>query len=160
MNAQALAIDPAAYQAELEAEITKQTPDLRIVETPATAKTREPAANALMHSGAYKLLGAVNFGILAAFWIVFQGHAEALFMVAISGVYLAAYMGTPWMMSRIGGRVEREEEKGTFSDFLSTPFETWTGIITGREALLQVLLIPGAVLMAVIGMTFIIAGAR
>ena len=76
-------------------------------------------------------------------------------MVAISGVYLAAYLGSPFVMSRVG-RIDPPLES-SFQQFLKAPFTTWTGVITGREALLQVVLVPGAILFAVIGMGMIIA---
>ncbi|MFC2953337.1 hypothetical protein ACFOOP_15480 [Marinicaulis aureus] len=126
---------------------------------PAISLVKMTRPNTTMHGGVFKSLALVYAALLAVFWLAFQGDREALFMVAISAVYLAAYMGTPFMLSRVGGRVDPAEDK-SFAAFLREPFETWTGIVTGREAMLQVLLIPMAILIAGCGMGVIIAVSR
>jgi len=119
---------------------------------------KSAVANTSLHGGVFKTFAGINVAILGVFWMTFQNDAEALFMVAISGVYLAAYLATPYLMSRIG-RIDAPQKK-PFHDFLNEPFETWTGVLKGREALLQVLLIPIAILIAVAGMGLIIATVR
>ena len=143
-------IETTVFEAELEAVTKRQKPHLSIVEGPALQNTS-------MHPAAFKLFAALNVGVLGVFWLTFRGDAEALFMVAISGIYLAAYVATPWIMSRIGAF----DAPNTlpFSSFLEEPFETWTGVISGRDAVLQVLLIPSAILSTVIGMSLIIQWA-
>ncbi len=145
-------METVVFETELEqATQSPQRPHLTLVPKPAPANTT-------LHNGAFRALAVVNVAILAVFALTFLGDAEALFMVAISGVYLAAYMATPYIMSRVG-RFDTPQAK-PFHQFLNEPFETWTGVITGREALLQVLLIPTAILIAVTGMALIIAGVR
>lgn len=118
----------------------------------------QPAAraypNTRLHGQVVKMLAGINAFIIGAFWVIFQGDAEALFMVAIGGVYLIAYLGTPWAMARVGG-LKLDEQK-SFGEFLREPFETWTGVITGRQAAIQVLLVPSAIALAVVGMGMII----
>lgn len=141
-----------------------------LIEAELAAERKERAATAVMlvkmtqpnttlHGGVFKSLALIYATLLAVFWLTFQGDGEALFMVAISAVYLTAYMGTPFMLSRVGGRVDPVDDKN-FAAFLHEPFETWTGIVTGREAMLQVLLIPMAILIAGCGMGAIIAVSR
>ena len=142
-------MEAIVFEAEIEpARPRPQPPQLTLVEAPARANTS-------LHGGVFKIFAAVNVAILGVFWLIFLGDGEALFMVAISGAYLAAYLATPYVMSRVG-RIDTPQEK-SLQEFLSEPFETWTGVITGREALLQVMLIPSAILLAVIGMGFIIS---
>lgn len=143
-------LETTAYDLEIEAN-AKPSPSshLKLVKDPTPT-------NKSLHSGVFKLFAVINTAILGVFWVTFSADTEALFMVAISGVYLAAYLGTPYILSRVG-RID-PPQKGSFHRFLEAPFETWTGIITGREALLQVLLIPGAILIAVMGMGLIIGG--
>ncbi len=121
----------------------------------------EPALkpNSSVHRAVFASLAMIYAALLAVFWLTFQGAAEALFMVAISAVYLAAYVGTPYMLSRVGGHIDPVQDK-TLDVFLREPFETWTGIVAGWEAALQILLIPAAVLIAGAGMGVIIAIAR
>lgn len=145
-------IETTVFEAELAAVREKpQTPRLAPVNENAAATTS-------MHGGVFKVFAALNAAILGVFWWTFRSDAEALFMVAISGVYLAAYLGTPFIMSRVG-RVDTPQHK-PFHQFLEEPFETWTGVITGREAMLQVLLIPGAIFITVIGISIIIQAVQ
>lgn len=149
------AIETAVFEAEIDYALYERTaPDLTLIETPARAR-----ANKSLHAGVFKILAFINAAILVVFWATFQGDADALFMVAISAVYLTSYLGTPFLLSRVGGSIDPVERK-SFSRFLDEPFETWTGVITGREALLQVVLIPTAILIAVIGMGLIIGVSR
>ncbi|WP_428409146.1 hypothetical protein [Hyphococcus sp.] len=145
-------METGLIEAELEAEREERTaPALMLV------KMKQP--NTTLHGGVFKSLALIYAALLAVFWLTFQSDGEALFMVAISAVYLAAYMGTPFMLSRVGGRVDPVDDK-SFAAFLREPFETWTGIVTGREAMLQVLLIPMAILVAGCGMSVIIGASR
>lgn len=145
-------IETTVFEAELEAAREKPT-------APRPVPVNENApANTTMHGSVFKIFAALNAAILGVFWWTFLGDAEALFMVAISGVYLAAYLGTPFVMSRVG-RIDTPQQK-QFHQFLEEPFETWTGVITGREAMLQVLLIPGAVFITVIGISIIIQAGQ
>ncbi|WP_425408582.1 hypothetical protein [Hyphococcus sp.] len=146
------AIETAVFEAEIiSALVERETPDLTLVEA---AKT-EPRTNTSLHGGAFKALALINAAILGVFGLTFLHDGEALFMVAISAVYLAAYLGTPYVLSKVGGRIDSAQEK-PFEQFLGEPFETWTGVISGREALLQIMLVPAAILIAVTGMGVII----
>ena len=144
-------MEATVFEAEFDPTLKAGKPKLTVVKSPAP---RVSQANTSLHGGVFKLFAAVNVAILGVFWMIFQGDKEALFMVAISGVYLASYFLTPFVMSRVA-RIDTPDGK-SFSAFLNEPFETWTGAITGREALIQVMLIPTAILFAVIGMALVI----
>ena len=155
MNASlATPLETTAFEAELEStRLVPTVPKLTVIDgSPA------PAPNQTLHSAVFKTLGAINAAILGVFWWTFRGDGEALFMVAVSAIYLAAYMGTPYVMNR-AAKIDGQQS-GSFYNFLREPFETWTGVITGREALLQVILIPSAILIAVIGMSIIIGASQ
>ncbi len=147
-------LETSVLEAELE---DARSPD-RKPRPALVAASAGRRANTAMHGGVFKALAGINAFILGVFWLTFQGDKEALFMVAISAVYLAAYMGTPYMMLRAGGK--KRDDVMPMGAFLDEPFETWTGVITGKEAALQVLLIPAAIAVAVSGMGLIIALAR
>ncbi len=142
-------IEPAVFQAELDSLREENTrPKLTVVENVSINNTSLPGS-------LFKLFAAVNAAILGVFWMIFSGDKGALFMVTISGVYLAAYLGTPYVMTRIG-HIDAPNNS-SFTSFLNEPFETWTGLISGRDAALQVLLIPTAILITVTGIALIIA---
>lgn len=155
MNASlATPLETTAFEAELEdAKSFDTSPHLTVIDGSQSSKP-----NQSLHSAVFKTLGAVNAAILGVFWWTFRGDGEALFMIAVSAIYLAAYLGTPYIMNR-AAKIDGQQTK-SYYHFLREPFETWTGVITGREALLQVILIPSAILIAVIGMSFIIGASH
>ncbi|MEZ5915737.1 MAG: hypothetical protein R3C42_08965 [Parvularculaceae bacterium] len=111
-----------------------------VISPPAQPRAAAPARDAQIRTHAlpgriYKMLTFCYLGILIAFWLTFQGDGEALFMVAISGFYLAAYVGAPFILSRVKHIDPPSAE--SFGDFLSKPFETWTGSVSGREAMIR-----------------------
>ena len=103
--------------------------------------------------------------ILAAMWLTFAGHGVALFMVAISTVFGFVYFG----LSGILGRMEREwtrkpvagpgKEAG-LRQFLRGEFETRTGRVSGRQALVQIALVPFVQACAAVVVGLIIASNR
>lgn len=107
-----------------------------------------------LHGRIYKLLALFNFGILVVFWLTFQSDHEALFMVAISAGYLAAYLGAPFLLSR-AGHVDPPYQKN-FETFLNAPLETQTGIVTGKVAMIQILSVPFGLFLASIAFGLII----
>lgn len=145
------AIETGVFEAEITSALKERAaPELTLIEL-----SRERKTNSSLHAGVFKALAFINAGILGVFWLTFRGNSEALFMVAISAVYLGAYLGTPFLLSRVGGRIDPVQSK-PFAQFLEEPFETWTGAVSGREALLQIVLVPAAILIAVSGMGLII----
>ena len=111
-----------------------------------------------VHKAVFQLFAAINTAILVVFWFTFRNDSEALFMVAISTIYLAAYMATPFIMSHIS-HFDRPNES-SFHAFLKGSFESWTGEVSGRQVLVQILLIPSAILTTVIGISIIINYVR
>lgn len=148
----AIPMDMAVLEAELVPEQSAR-PALRL-STVTQEPQNAPYLNSTVHSNVFKILAGLNAFVLLAFWATFQGDKEALFMVAISAVYLVAYMGTPYIMSRAGK--EKPKDVLSFDRFLSAPFETWTETITGRGAMIQILMVPAAIAIAVFGMCIVI----
>ena len=97
-------------------------------------------------------------GFLAVFWATFWMSANALFMVAISTVYAVMFFGVPYAMSR-QVRDRPQTAKSLFT-FLSEPFATIDGTMSGAEALLQVILVPLCLTCGGIAIGFIIHAAR
>ena len=132
--------------------------DARPVRPHLTVVNNDVSANTSMHPGAFYMFGAINAATLAVFWYVFRGELEAIFMVGVSTVYLMAYLATPWVMSRLGHF--DVPDRRSFSSFLTEPFDTWTGVITGKEAVVQMLIVPVATLFAVTIMGVVIELVR
>lgn len=98
-----------------------------------------PASVGRMILAAYAMM-------MAALLLFFTGSVEALMMVVISAIYTAIYLAVPTTFliaeGRSGGR--------PMADFLAHGLDTATGHIEGREALLQILLIPAAIIVAIL----------
>ena len=97
-----------------------------------------PAAVGLMILGVYAL-------IMAAFLVLFARDTEAGLMVAISGAYFTVYLAVPAIFFRAEGR----SGDINLQRFLKDGLETWTGHVGGHEAIVQILLIPVALAIAI-----------
>lgn len=118
------------------------------------APTDEP----LVHPGVVKSYIAIHAVAFAALFLTFSVDGEALFMVAISSFYFLMYVGTPYAMARVGKK--RLDTKSSWSKFLEEPHDTFTGPITGREAWIQICLIPACVMSALTLFCFLIVLVR
>ena len=97
-----------------------------------------PAAVGMMILGVYAL-------ILAAFVALFARDTEAGLMVAIGAVYFMIYLAVPATFFRTEGRSGDIDLRR----FLKDGLHTWTGHVGGLEAIVQILLIPVALAIAI-----------
>ncbi len=112
-------------------------------------------ATSFIHTGVFKTLGVLFALQLVAFYAVFRSDAETVFIILICAFYLAMYLGTPLVMLR-AGKIKQVKDPG-WSRFLDMPVKINTGIITGREALFQVCIVPAALAITVFGICIILA---
>jgi hypothetical protein len=117
-----------------------------------------PAYRSVMDPRVYKIALGCWVVFLAVFWLTFWMSANALFMVVISTVYAAMFFGVPYAMSR-QVRDRPENAKSLFT-FLTEPFATIDGVMSGGEALLQVILVPLCLTGGGIAIGLIIHAAR
>lgn len=97
-----------------------------------------PAAVGWMILGVYAL-------IVSSFLLLFARDMEAGLMVAIGGVYFTVYLGVAAVFLRTEGRSGDIDLK----HFLKDGLHTWTGHVSGFEAIVQILLIPVALTIAI-----------
>lgn len=113
---------------------------------------------------AFSIPAGAAGAMMLAYWLTFGAHAHAAFMVAISTVYVVMYIGTPYVMARIGEKMLRERHGGraapSLRDFLDGAIATWTGPMSGWSAMIQVTLIPVGLAFATIGICIVIYFAR
>jgi len=89
--------------------------------------------------------------MMASFFVLFWGRAEPVFMVAIATGFLFVYAGVPVLMLRFemqGGPV--------LGAFLRQPLPTWSGLLTGRDAWIQVCLIPSMLALCTIALCLVV----
>ncbi len=116
-----------------------------------------------LHPGVLAIMLGCFIVMMIAFWLTFRASTEAMFSVVVSGFYLAMYAGTPWVMRRVretnSGVEDASERKdpGTFGGFLAGRMETATGSLTGWEVVAQACSIPIGVMLATVGICFVIA---
>jgi hypothetical protein len=94
------------------------------------------------------LLVAAYGAILGAFLLAFAGDAEVGLVIGVCAVYLAVYLGVPAVMLRIEPKAK---SRPGMSDFFEKGLQTWTGHVSAKEALAQMLTIPAALTIAAVG---------
>ena len=130
-------------------------PSLSLVEpsktvVPATAAPDVPVAVGAMVAGSYFAL----FGVIVAFM---ARSPLAAFAIAICGLFLIAYFAIPLIFLRVEAEPRR---RPSFSRFMHQGLEIMTGHTGGRDALVQMLIVPvlltlGLAAMGIIGLVFI-----
>lgn len=96
-----------------------------------------------------KMLVAAYAAIIGAFLLTMAGSKEATFMIVISGLYIVVYCSVPWLMMRTEGQ---GDGRPTLQEFMTQGMVTWTGPTSGRDALVQMLLVPVMLCLCVLAM--------
>lgn len=97
-----------------------------------------------------KMIALAYGAIIAAFLAAFGHSHEAAMIIVIAALYKAMYFAVPAIMLHVEG----DEGRVSMDRFLRGGLETWTGHVTGPEAIVKMLLVA-AILLAVtlIGVT-------
>ena len=91
----------------------------------------------------------IYIGIVVAFALTMAKGGQASFMVAISAFYVAIFLAVP----RLFLAVEADRsQRPSWREFLSRGMNTHTGHMSGRAALLQILIVPVLLLTAISAM--------
>jgi hypothetical protein len=89
---------------------------------------------------------------MAGFLLFFGGSAFTAFMLAIGFFYLAVYAGVPALFLRMQRPPAPSDiRQADMANFLARGMETWTGHLSGRQALVQIMAVPVALAIAVFG---------
>lgn len=113
----------------------------------------EAAAPDLPARVGWMILAAYG-AILAAFLALYTGSGRAAFMVAISATYMAVFFAVPFAFLR---NEPQHGPRPSYARFLQQGIDTWTGHLTGREAVIQILTIPVMIAVAITGIGIIAA---
>ncbi len=112
------------------------------VATPAPAVPDVPAAVGGLVAGTYAAMVAIFFAL-------FSGSAEAVFSLVVVAGFVAIFFAVP----RIFLAVEADpSRRPTMNAFMHEGMETLTGRTTGRDALVQMLIVPVLLAFALIAM--------
>jgi len=152
-------LETTVLEVELDADaqsVVQKGHVSQVAKTPAPESA--PTSNTRVHAGvAWSFLG-IHLFMFAVLLATFASDRETIFMIAICAFYFAMYLGTPYVMMRVKG--DRLQDRSSWAAFLDRPFQTWTGLISGREAWLQICLVPLAVPISLTGICFVIIAAR
>jgi len=96
--------------------------------------------------------------MIATFWLGFVGPSETFQAMAVVTIVLIAFLGIPSLLAHTGRRfMERhglvDRPRHPLHEFLRGHFQTFTEMIPGYEAAVQVATIPISLLLAAIGIT-------
>ena len=105
-----------------------------------------PAAVGAMIVSVYALM-------MLGFFVGFARGADATMMVIISALYTAIYLAVPAVLLKVEGA----SGQIGFQRFMRVGLQTWTGHLSGGEALVQMLLIPGAISIAILSIGIVVA---
>lgn len=99
------------------------------------------------------LIVSSYLAILGAFGLTFAGDAQVGLVLGVCAVYLAVYLGVPTVMLRIEPKAGRRPD---MADFVENGLQIFTGWVSARAAIAQMLTIPVAVAIAAAGIGIII----
>lgn len=97
------------------------------------------------------LIAAAYVGLIATFAVALTGSAQSIFAIAVCGLFLVAFFAVP----RIFLAIEPDSgPRPSFQRFMHEGMATMTGRSSGRDALVQMLIVPvlltfGAVAMGI-----------
>lgn len=100
------------------------------------------------------MIAASYAGLIVALALATASSAESIFAIVVAGLFVIIFFTVP----RIFLAVERDGgERTDFDAFMRNGMETFTGHNSGKAALIQILIIPIMLTLAVISMGITIA---
>jgi hypothetical protein len=117
-----------------------------------------------LHPLVYRAMMALTAWLLLSIWVLF-GHGAyvglifamvTLFFVIVTGIPLLIWL--TWR--RHADRHDTRAPNESFRDWVSHGFATWTGTLSGREAVVQIMLPLAAVSigMSIFGLVYVLDG--
>ena len=96
-----------------------------------------------------KAIVGIYAAIIAAFALTMAKGGQASFMIAISALYVTIFLAVPRIFLAVEGDASR---RPSWREFLSRGMATQTGHMSGRAALVQILIVPALLLTAISAM--------
>ena len=127
---------------------------------------RHNRPNDELHSLIYRFIVGLTIWLVLSVWVLFgRGAYEGLTLSVIT-LFFVILIGIPvllWLTWRRNiDPNEQHNHSAPFSEWISHPFMTWTGGISGREAAVQILLPIAEVAfgMTIFGLAFLFVVSR
>lgn len=100
------------------------------------------------------LLFASYLALIGALFIATAGPGESKFAIAIAGLFVVAFFSVPRL---IFAQEPKSVRRPSMEVFLARGLDTYTGKCSGRDALVQMLVVPLALTFCVLSLAVIIA---
>ena len=147
-------IAAAAWPSTIDTLVLAEPPMAEIVEIAEPIQEGPTAAAPDVAGGVGGLIVAAYAGLMLVFFAFFTGSASALFAVCVSAGFVAIFFTVPRIFFAIEPKGKRRPSLG---DFMYRGIDTLTGHSSGRDALVQMLIVPVLLTFALLAMG--IAGA-
>jgi hypothetical protein len=85
--------------------------------------------------------------LIIIFFLTMGFGGEARFMIAISGLYLAMFLGVPSVFLRVEADPSR---RPSMAGFMARGIQTHTGPMSGRSALAQIFVVPALLTLGIL----------
>lgn len=102
-----------------------------------------------MPAAAGVMLVAVYAAVMAALAVVFAGDGRSIMTIVIGAFFVAMFFAVPTVFLRFEGDQSR---RPSLERFLESGIATATGRLGGRDALVQMLIVPGLLALAILAM--------
>lgn len=133
-----------SHTASLEAHVELVTISVpRRVREPVDAHALAPGAtlSTALHPAALLIGAGAYVAMIAVFWLGFVGPEQLAIAMAVNTVTLVAFIGVPAIMAK-SGKVLRNTTGLSFGEFLKGNFDTYTGPMPAKGAVILVVLVP------------------
>ena len=128
------------------ADNARSEPQLKLVHDASNYSDLERCAPGVGQSGVHpRVLGILVTGyamMLVSFWISFARDLETAALLTVVTVLMIIYFSLVAGGITLADTPAPGERQRSFSEFLHGPVQTLTGVIDGREAAVQILLLP------------------
>ena len=123
---------------------------------------RDNRPNDELHPLIYQSLVGLTIWLVLSVWVLFSRGAYEGLTLSVITLFFVILVGIPvllWLTWRRNIDPNEQRDTAPFGEWISRPFETWTGSISGREAAVQILLPIAAVAfgMTIFGLAFLFA---
>lgn len=100
------------------------------------------------------MIVASYVGLIGALYVATAGSLQSIFAIAIAALFVAIFFTVPRIFFAVEPMTER---RPSFRQFLERGMETFTGHCSGSAALVQMLVVPVFLTMAVMAIGLIVA---
>jgi hypothetical protein len=110
--------------------------------------TSTPAVSDIPTAVGFAVVGAFG-AVVLCFMIFFSGSAQSRFVTTVTLCFLIVYFAVPLVLIALQPKSVR---RGTWSSFRRNGLYVRTGHVGGKEAMLQILVLPICLFVAAVGM--------